>query len=107
MRKDYEYVDKATSICLTCTLEGGKLAERTLNNLPKDGSLELDGTVDLIFAIQDEYYKVRDDVSLKEWYDDYCQQYWEVFEAKTNTTWEEFAKAFVDGLVTIYKVIWD
>lgn len=104
MRKDYEYVDKATSICLTTTKAGDKV----LNDLPDEVLMKGGiGLYDLMLAIQNEYFILKSESSMREWYEEYYRLYEEMFEGRTVTTWDQFVDAFTMGLVSVKKVIWD
>ena len=102
MRKDYEYVDKATSICLTTTDKGSKKIEELLK-----ADKEINTTVDTLGFVQDEYFFIESSKTMDEWYESYVKQYKEEMKGITDITKEEFIKLFTDGYMSIHKVIWD
>jgi hypothetical protein len=117
MRHDYKYVDDASDLCLT-TIE---LADDQTDRLVRSGmnrsvDISKDAThdlrlsraeVDFIEYIEQDYVKVSSSVSMKDWLKAADEQHIENYERPLEITYEEFTSLFVNGLVTIRKVIWD
>ena len=100
VRKDYDYVDKATALDIVTT----KLGHVRVGDDELDTK---DGTNDLLIAIEQDYFIVTSGFSMRTWYGEYKKGYENIYEAKTPTTLKQFKDAFVNGYVTIKKVIWD
>ena len=105
MREDFAYVDKATDLCLTTTLEGSfHIATLTEE---ESRSPEQEELYDLLEAIENEYFIVRSGRSLYWWYLDYIHEYFQQFAVDAPTSREVYMKAWQDGLITVRLVIWD
>ncbi len=96
MRKDYQYVDDATSICLTTTEEGDNQVVGVLIN---------DEHLDLLVSVQSEYFTVKGTIT--EWYEQYKEQYEEQVGVSTPTSLEAFKECLMNDWMTVHKVIWD
>lgn len=106
MRRDYDYIDKASDLVLTTTDEGSKwLANEKFEKLEYMPGVP--GDVDMMLCVEDTYMILSSGKSMQDWYEEYVRQYAREYEASTPTTFEQFKDVFVRGHVTIRKVIWD
>jgi len=102
MRKDYEYVDKATSMCLTTTKKGedvlNKLSDEEIENSVKP-------TTAALIIVQNDYVRVPDG-SINEWYDA-LKKTCKDKGYKLDLTFSDFQLLIAEGLVGLRKVVWD
>lgn len=105
MRKDYEYVDKATDLILATTDKGDKVVEEISDKRISDGSIT--GTEDMLISLQNDYCIMEVNSDMVGWFKEFVEDYTHHFGAKPPIIWCEFVQAFTEGLVTIKKVVWD
>ncbi len=108
MRKDYEYIDKATSICLTTTKKASKKLNELLKEVTETKNPAAEAKLDALGTVEEDYFYVESNKTMDEWYEDFVIQYAEFLDGQqTKITREQFLGLFVDGYMTVQKVIWD
>lgn len=113
MRKDYEYIDIASSIEIVCTKKGDEYLEPfnlTDPGVDLAGICETNELVNTLLFLQEVYVFIRgtDNISMFDLWDTANRFYVEEYSGEDQLiSFSEFVEAFVDGLIGIRKVIWD
>lgn len=104
MRKDYKYIEEATSLCMTTTEKGHVY----LDNLSDD---EIDETTDLnelLLYIEDEYIVLPNNSDIDDWIKIIQKSYDDEFIVKPNPlTKEIIIEGIQNGYIGFKVVIWD
>lgn len=112
MRNDYEYINKAASICVVCTREGEKYLDTfhlsSLSVIVED-VCEANPMVDLLLFLEDNYVKVASDrgLSIRDLYDALMKTCKDSLRWDAPYTYEMFVEAVTKEYVGVRKVIWD
>ena len=119
MRKDYDYVKKATDLCLTTTTKGDELNDELVHEiieqeLRKPDPWEL-SLIETLNYLQNYYVSVESEEPLNVWYDALVNHYTEEFgcthcgaqHSEPPTPYTYFKRMWTKGLLTVKLVIWD
>jgi len=112
MRKDYEYVYKATSLCFTTTKAGDKWLEDIVNGEDFVKMTKMDPVVEVLSILQSEYVlvekgKLATVESLKESLRKTFRAYGNYKPKPIEQCVEEAVKLWGSGSIGVKLVIWD
>jgi len=105
MRKDYEYVDRATAMCMCTTRLGDERVEQLTHpgvEVPKSIAVEI------LLIVQDEYIRVEDG-GITSWVAA-IQEYRKenhLQEIPAEDLHAAMAMIFAEDLIGVHKVVWD
>lgn len=104
MRRDYEYVDRATSICLTTTEKADRMLDKLTTEELEDADQKRPD-LEVLLSVQSEYFEVEG--SLTEMMKEFKKEHERFFGVKIALDRETWNRLWVDDLLTVRKVIWD
>ena len=112
MRKDYDYVDKATAIEITTTREGDAYIDSfglSDPNVYVEDVTTKYPEVDLLMFLQDEYVTIEgtDDITIRRMFETVVEYFRSNFECECPYTLDMFVRMFENGYVGFKKIIWD
>lgn len=112
MREDFDYIDKATAVCLTVTPKGQELIHNfmdAINNVFLEVTWDTCPLEDLLLFLEDNYVGIEDSYAfdLDRMYDALTETYKQFIDTEPPDRREIFKKAVYDGLIGFRKCIWE
>lgn len=110
MRHDHDYVREACDLSLTTSEKGHEhllRLEGDVSDIPMQQGEERSEIVDLLAAVEQDYFILPNQANLQQMYEAYAKQYKEHYETRALTSFDGFHLAFMRNLISVKLVIWD